>query len=164
MENIFETLGGILRPETKKQFNIIETTAEHCRGYNRATKGREVIAQVEASSPSEALEKWLSNQSESYRISRVSETYRSGFVKDSDPERYIWQDGDTWADFGDFTVSAGIMPHYKIEISFSSDRPLTAEELNSIVSGMYAEVEEPHNYSTLRKIDVTTSNIQHKIA
>jgi len=90
----------------KKQFNIIETTAEQCRGYNRATKGREVVALVEASSPSEALEEWLADKALAYGISRVSETYRSGFVKDSDPEQYIWQDGDEWADFGDYTVSA----------------------------------------------------------
>lgn len=106
MENIFETLGGILRPETKKQFLIVEIMAEHSSEYDRPTKGRIEITEVEASSASKALENWLSNQSEAYRISRVVERYRSGFVKDSDPERYIWQNGDEWAYFGDYTVNA----------------------------------------------------------
>lgn len=106
MDNLFETLGGIIRPETRKEFLIVEIIAEHSSEYDRATKGRIEITQVEASSASEALKNWLSNQSEAYRISRVVEKYRSGFVKDSDPERYIWQDGDEWADFGDYTVNA----------------------------------------------------------
>jgi len=104
----------------KKQFNIIETTAEQCRGYNRATKGREVIAQVEASSPSEALEEWLADKAQVYDISRKEETYRSGFVKNSDGERYIWQDGDEWADFGDYTVSVEEVIHPIFEDIFGS--------------------------------------------
>jgi hypothetical protein len=107
MENIFETLGDILRPEqSKKEFAIVETTAEHSLAYNRATRGRSIVSRVSASSADQALEEWFADKALIYGISRVSETYRSGFVKDSDPERYIWQDGDTSADFGDYTVSA----------------------------------------------------------
>jgi hypothetical protein len=107
MENLFATLGNILRPEsTKKTFAIIETTAEQSRGYNRATKGRETIAQREASSAEEALEEWLADKALAYGISRVQERFRGGFVKDSDADRYVWIEGDTSADFGDYTVSA----------------------------------------------------------
>jgi hypothetical protein len=88
----------------KKQFLIIETTAEHCRGYNRATKGREELRQVEADSAPEALQNWLSDMAEVYKVSWVQEKYKSGFVKDSDPEMYVWQEGDHSADFGDFVV------------------------------------------------------------
>jgi len=105
--NIFETLGDILRPEsTKKTFAIVETTAEQSRGYNRATKGRETIAQVEASSADQALEEWLADKALVYGISRVQERFIAGFVKDSDADRYVWIEGDTSADFGDYTVSA----------------------------------------------------------
>lgn len=107
MENLFETLGGILRPESSQQkteFAIVETTAEHSLAYNRATRGRSIVSRVSASSADQ--EEWFADKALIYGISRVSETYRSGFVKDSDPERYIWQDGDEWADFGDYTVSA----------------------------------------------------------
>ena len=86
----------------KKQFLIIETTAEHCRGYNRATKGRENIRKVEAYSAPEALEEWLADMAETYGITY----HKDGFYKDSDPERYVWQEGDHSADFGDFVVSA----------------------------------------------------------
>jgi hypothetical protein len=80
----------------KKQFLIIV----------RATKGRESIRQVEANSAPEALGEWLSDMAEAYGIIRVQEKYRGGFVKDSDPDMYIWQEGDHSADFGDFVVSA----------------------------------------------------------
>jgi hypothetical protein len=106
MENIFETLGGILRPEQiKKEFSIVETTAEHSLAYNRATRGRAIVGRVTAASAEEALEEWFADKALVYGISRVVEKYHSGFVKDSDPERYIWQDGDTSAEFGDYTVS-----------------------------------------------------------
>lgn len=101
--DIFATLGNILRPEqSKKEFAIIETTAEQSRGYNRATKGRETIAQVEASSAEEALEEWLADKAIVYGISRS----KGGFTKDSDPMWLVWHEGDTSADFGDYTVSA----------------------------------------------------------
>lgn len=107
MENIFQTLGGILRPEqSKKEFAIVETTAEHCLAYNRATKGRAIVGRIEATSAEEALADWFADKADIYGLSRVVEKYHSGFVKDSDPERYVWQDGDTSADFGDYTVSA----------------------------------------------------------
>jgi hypothetical protein len=79
----------------KKQFLIII----------RPTKGRETIRQVKAHSAPEALGEWLSDMAEAYGISRVQEKYRGGFVKDSDPDMYIWQEGDISADFGDFVVS-----------------------------------------------------------
>lgn len=107
MENLFATLGDILRPEnSKKEFVIVEIVAEHCLGYNRATRGRSTVGRVTATSADQALEEWLADKALVYGISRIVEKYHSGFVKDSDPERYIWQDGDTSADFGDYTVSA----------------------------------------------------------
>lgn len=109
MENIFETLGGILRPENsqpKTEFAIVETTAEHCLAYNRATRGRAIVGRVAAVSADQALAEWFADKALVYGISRVVEKYHSGFVKDSDPERYVWQNGDTSADFGDYTVSA----------------------------------------------------------
>jgi hypothetical protein len=79
----------------KKQFLIII----------RPTRSRESIRQVEAYSAPEALGEWLSDMAEAYGISRVQEKYRGGFVKDSDPDMYIWQEGDHSADLGDFVVS-----------------------------------------------------------
>jgi hypothetical protein len=86
----------------KKQFLIIETTAEHCRGYNRATKGRETIRKVEAYSAPEALEEWLADMAEVYGITY----HKDGFYKDFDPQFIVWEQGDHSADFGDFVVSA----------------------------------------------------------
>ena len=90
----------------KKQFLIIETTAEHCRGYNRTNKGREELRQVEAYSAPEALEEWLADMAETYAITY----YKDGFYKDSDPEYQVFKVGSTMADFGDFTVSAELVP------------------------------------------------------
>jgi hypothetical protein len=90
----------------KKQFVIIETTAQHCRAYKQATKGRENVGEMEALTASEALEEWLADLCLTYGISRTE----TGFVKDSDTERYVWQEGDSSADFGDFTVSAEELP------------------------------------------------------
>jgi hypothetical protein len=49
---------------------------------------------------------------------------------------------------------------YKIEISFTSSRPLTALEMDSIVSAITVQVEEPFNFYTLTEIDAEISNIQ----
>lgn len=103
MENIFETLGGILRPEnSNKEFAIVETVAEHCLGYNRATGGRTIVSRVTATSADQALENWLTDKSDVYSISRIDE----GFCKDSSRGWIVWQEGDTFADFGYYTVSA----------------------------------------------------------
>jgi hypothetical protein len=59
---------------------------------------------VAAYSAPEALEEWLADMADAYGISRVQEKYKSGFVKDSNPELYVWQKGDHSADFGDFVV------------------------------------------------------------
>jgi len=49
---------------------------------------------------------------------------------------------------------------YKIEISFTSSRSLTALEMDSIVSAITVQVEEPFNFYTLTEIDAEISNIQ----
>lgn len=101
--NIFETLGDILRPEnSKKEFAIVETVAEQCRGYNRATRGRTIVSRVTATSADQALENWLTDKADIYSISRTDE----GFCKDTSRGWIVWQEGDTSADFGDYTVSA----------------------------------------------------------
>ncbi len=103
MQNIFETLGDILRPEqSKKEFAIVETTAEHCLGYNRATRGRAIVGRVAATSADQALAEWFAEKADIYSISRTDE----GFCKDSSRGYYVWQEGNTSADFGDYTVSA----------------------------------------------------------
>jgi hypothetical protein len=86
----------------KTEFNIVETTAEHCRGYKPATKGREIVGQMEALNASEALQEWLSHLSDTYGISRTE----TGFCMDSNEERIVWEPGDSTAYFGDYTVSA----------------------------------------------------------
>jgi hypothetical protein len=119
----------------KKQFLIIETTAEHCRGYNRATKGRETIRKVEADSAPEALQNWLSEMAEVYKVSWVQEKYKSGFVKDSDPELYVWQEGDHSADFGDFVVHVEtIIEEGAISPAFDNLFGTLGEMLNPLTS------------------------------
>lgn len=86
----------------KREFNIVETTAQHCRGYKPVTKGREIVGQMEALNASEALQEWLSDLSDTYGISRTE----TGFCMDSDTERIVWEPGDSTAYFGDYTVSA----------------------------------------------------------
>jgi len=49
---------------------------------------------------------------------------------------------------------------YKIEISFTSNRLLTALEMDSIVSAITVQVEEPFNFYTNQEIDAEISNIQ----
>jgi len=49
---------------------------------------------------------------------------------------------------------------YKIEISFTSSRSLTALEMDSIVSAITVQVEEPFNFYTNEEIDAEISNIQ----
>jgi len=86
----------------KTEFNIVETTAQHCRSYKPATKGREIVGQMEALNASEALQEWLSDLSDTYGISRTE----TGFCMDSNEERIVWENGDSTAYFGDYTVSA----------------------------------------------------------
>lgn len=159
----------------KKQFLIIETTAEHCREYNREVKGRETIRQVEAYSAPEALEEWLADMAETYGITY----HKDGFYKDFDPQFIVWEQGDTSADFGDFAVSAeeivekgAIHPifedifgslgamlnpltiapakeperhEYSISIQFTTNRKLTPQEADSILDACIIQVQDPYN-------------------
>jgi hypothetical protein len=57
---------------------------------------------MEALNASEALQEWLSDLSDTYGISRKE----TGFCMDSNEERIVWENGDSTAYFGDYTVSA----------------------------------------------------------
>ena len=59
-----------------------------------------------------------------------------------------------------FETLGGILRPYKIEISFTSSRSLTALEMDSIVSAITVQVEEPFNFYTHTEIDAEISNIQ----
>jgi hypothetical protein len=104
MENLFETLGGILRPEQSQQkteYLIYEKLSECTREYRRLPGGISVVGSVEAASADAALDWWLLDKADAYGITR----YHGKWQEDCS-ERMVWEPGDTVADFGDYTVHA----------------------------------------------------------
>jgi hypothetical protein len=104
MENLFETLGGILRPEQSQQkteFIIWERLAECTRDYQRLPGGISVVGSVEAASADAALDWWLLDKAEAYGI-----TNNEGKWYEDCSGRLVWEPGDWSAEFGDYTVHA----------------------------------------------------------
>jgi hypothetical protein len=104
MQNIFETLGDILRPENsqpKTEFIIWERLAECTREYQRLPGGISVVGSVEAASADAALDWWLLDKVDAYGISP-----NAGKWYEDCSGRLVWEPGDWSADFGDYTVHA----------------------------------------------------------
>lgn len=104
MENLFETLGGILRPENSQQkteYLIYERLSECTREYRRLPGGISVVGSVEAASADKALDWWLLDKAEAYGI-----TNNEGKWYEDCSERMVWELGDSSADFGDYIVFA----------------------------------------------------------
>lgn len=104
MENIFETLGGILRPENnqpKTEFIIWERLAECTRDYQRLPGGISVVGSVDAATADQALAEWLLDKADAYGISP-----NAGSWYEDCSGRLVWEPGDWSADFGDYTVHA----------------------------------------------------------
>jgi len=105
MENIFETLGGILRPESsqpKTEFIIWERLAECTLRYRMVPGGIVAVGVVSAASADKALAEWLLDKCEVYQVGK---DYSGNWYEDCSG-RLVWEPGDSSAEFGDYTVHA----------------------------------------------------------